>query len=93
MKTFSQFVEDIKGWKHAGSDIAAARRAASAEKDTVHLHNLRADGEESGMHDARTGFRTEADADAHIENRKKLNPGRKFRYNKYVNGKHIGVVQ
>ena len=43
--------------------------------------------------DARKSFRGEDEAHAHVENIKKLNPTRKYRYNKYVNGHHMGVVE
>lgn len=94
MKTFEQFIgEDIKGWKHAGSDIAAARRAKAAESHPVALHKLNADGKESGMHDARKTFPSEDAAHSHANNIKNLNPTRKIRYNKYVDGKHVGIVE
>lgn len=85
--------EAIKGWKNAHSDIMQARSAASAAGNSVALHQLRADGKESGMNDARKTFRSEEEAHAHVENIKKLNPGRKFRYNKYVAGQHVGIVE
>lgn len=38
------------------------------------------------------GFSSEEDAQKHVDNMHKMNPGKKFSYNKYVDGKHVGVV-
>ena len=84
MKTIKEITEAIKGWKHAHSDIAKSRAAQG--KDVV-LHSLKKDGTESGMSTARKNFRTEAEARAHHENMKKLNPTRKIMHNLYVDGK------
>lgn len=92
MKTFQMFVEEIKGWKHAASDLAKARKAKSDASKSVVLHQLTAKGTESGMYDARKHFSSEEDAHSHIESRKSMNPGKKFSYNKYVDGQHVGVV-
>lgn len=84
--------EEIKGWKNAHSDLMKFRAAAGSADHSVALHRLRSDGKESGMSDARRTFASEADAHAHVANAKKLNPGKVFKYNKYVNGQHVGVV-
>lgn len=85
MKTFKEFFsEAIKGWKHAHSDIAKHR--AEQGKDVV-LHSLKKDGSESGMHDARKTFRSEAEAREHHERVKKLNPNRAIAHNLYVGNK------
>ena len=85
MITFKDyFVEAIKGWKHAHSDIMKHR--ASQGKEVV-LHSLKKDGSESGMHDARKTFKTEAEAREHHDRVKKLNPNRQIAHNLYSNGK------
>lgn len=84
MITFKQYMaEAIKGWKHAHSDLMKMR----ASKGDVHLHKLKNDGTESGMHDARKSFKSEAEARAHHENIKKLNPTKKIAHNLYVGDK------
>ena len=89
----SKLDEAIKGWKHAASDIAKARRDASDSAKTVHLHRLKADGAESGMHDARKPFNSVEDAIAHHENLLKLNPGKKIKHNLYIDGKMDRVLK
>ncbi len=79
--------EAIKGWKHAHSDLAKIRQQASDSQKQVHLHRLKKDGAESGMHDARKPFKSEDEARAHHENMKKLNPGKHMHHNLYVDGK------
>lgn len=69
-----------------------ARSSAASASHTVAIHRLTADGKESGMHDARKTFASEQQAREHVENIIKLNPGKKIRYNLYVNGKFKGVI-
>lgn len=73
--------EEIKGWKHAGRDLAQHR--ASLGKD-VHLVLLKKDGTESKMNDAKKSFRSEDEARQYHERIKKLNPTRNIRHNLYV---------
>lgn len=73
--------EEIKGWKHAGRDLAQHR--ASLGKD-VHLVSLKKDGTESKMNDAKKSFRSEDEARQYHERIKKLNPTRNIRHNLYV---------
>lgn len=99
MITFKQFLEEgltkteyvdeaIKGWKNAHSDIMKIRRGASDASKEVKLVKLKKDGSESKMHDAAKMFSSEAEAKAHHENIKKLNPGRSIMHNLYVGGEH-----
>jgi hypothetical protein len=93
MITFKEYIsEEIKGWKHAHSDIMKARSVAADASNNVAIHRLKADGGESGLHDARKSFRSEEDAHAHIANIKKLNPGKKINHNLYVNGQLRGQI-
>lgn len=92
MKTFKQFNEAIKGWKHAHSDLAKIRKSQSDSAKSVKLVSLKKDGNESKMHDATKVFSSEEEAKAHHENVKKLNPTRGIRHNIYVNGEHKGVL-
>jgi hypothetical protein len=85
MLGFKQYLEEaIKGWKHAHSDIMKFRSSQGKE---VHLHKLKKDGTESGMHDARKSFKSEEEARAHHENIKKLNPKSNIQHNLYVGDK------
>lgn len=87
-----QVDEAIKGWKHAHSDIAKSRAAASDASKSVHLHVLTKAGKESGMHDARKSFSSVADAEKHHENIHKLNPGKSYKHNLYVDGKLVKTL-
>lgn len=85
--------EAIKGWKHAHTDIMKSRAAASAASNSVKLHRLKADGKtESGMHGSSKSFGSEEAAHKHVALMKQNNPGKKMHWNKYVDGKHVGVV-
>lgn len=76
--------EQIKGWKHAGSDISKWR----AEKGkNVKLVALKKDGNESKMHDATTTYTSLEYARRHHDTKVKLNPNTKIRHNVYVDGK------
>lgn len=85
--------EAIKGWKHAHSDIAKARAAASSASNDVKLVRLKKDGKESGMHDATKTFKSEDEARAHHANMVKLNPGKNIAHNLYVGGEHKEVLK
>lgn len=85
--------EAIKGWKHAHSDIAKARAAASSASNNVKLVRLKKDGKESGMHDATKTFKSEDEARAHHANMVKLNPGKNIAHNLYVGGEHKEVLK
>jgi hypothetical protein len=88
MITFKEYLdEEIKGMKHAHSILAKNRQAKSDAAKTVHLHRLKKDGSESGMHDARTPFQSEEEARKHHDNMKKLNPGKQIEHHLYVDGK------
>lgn len=89
MKSYHQFSEAIKGWKHAHSDIMKYR--AQQGKEVV-LHRLKKDGAESGMHDARNTFRSEAEAREHHQRLKSFNPGKQIRHHLYVPGKEKEVL-
>lgn len=84
--------EAIKGWKHAHTDIAKGRAAASSANKEVHLHQLTKAGKESGMHDARRAFSSIEDAEKHHENVHKLNPGKTYKHNLYVDGKLVKTL-
>lgn len=58
----------------------AARRADRSAAQPAQLHALRKDGQPSGMHDARKGFASEAEALAEVARIRSLNPGRTLRY-------------
>lgn len=79
--------EAIKGWKHAHTDIAKSRAAASAAGKQVHLHVLTKAGKESGMNDARKSFDSVEAAQKYHDDLHKLNPGKKYKHNMYVDGK------
>ncbi len=81
--------ENIKGWKHAASDISKMR---SAQGKTVKLVSLKKDGNESKMHDATKTFRSEDEAQEHHDRVTKLNPNSKIRHNLYVDGKHVKTL-
>jgi hypothetical protein len=85
--------EDIKGWKNAGSDITRMRKARADETKTVHLHRLKKDGSESGMHDSRKAFSSREDAQSHHDNSRKLNPKSDIRHNLYIDGKHVETLK
>ena len=76
--------EEIKGWKHAGRDLAKMR--ADKGKD-VKLVRLKKDGTESKMNDATKTFRSEEEARRHHENMVKLNPKTAIKHHLYVDGK------
>ncbi len=84
--------EEIKGWKHAGRDLNKMRSDRSKAAMSVKLVKLTAKGAESGMHDAAKHFDSEEDAQRHVDNMHNMNPGKKFNYNKYVDGQHVGVI-
>ena len=81
--------EQIKGWKHAASDLAKWR---SAQGKSVKLVSLKKDGAESKMHDATKMFRSEDEAQAHHDSVTELNPHKKIRHNLYVDGKHVKTL-
>lgn len=79
--------EAIKGWKSAHTDIAKGRAAASAAGKQVHLHILTKAGKESGMSDARKSFNSVEAAQKYHDGIHKLNPGKSYKHNMYVDGK------
>lgn len=81
--------EAIKGWKNAHNDLSKIRSQKSSDSKSVALHRLKNDGNESGMHDARKAFGSEAEARKHHENMVQLNPGKKIRHNLYIDGKVV----
>jgi hypothetical protein len=86
MKSYREFSEDIKGWKHAGSDISKHR--AGKGKD-VTLVSLTKSGAENKMSTARKTFRSEAEALEHHNRVKVLNPKSKIAHNLYIDGKFV----
>lgn len=94
MISFKDYItEAIKGWKHAHSDIAKARSAASSASNDVKLVRLKKDGKESGMHDATKTFKSEDEARAHHKRMTELNPGKGIAHNLYVGGEHKEVLK
>lgn len=81
--------EQIKGWKHAASDISKMR---AAQGKNVKLVSLKKDGTESKMNDATKMFRSEDEAQEHHDRVTKLNPKSKIRHNLYVDGKHVKTL-
>lgn len=57
-----------------------ARRADANAALPVVLHQLRKDGQPSGMHDARRNFPTRNEAVQHVAYMRSLNPTRNLRY-------------
>lgn len=84
--------EEIKGWKNAANDIAKARREAGNDAASVKLVTLKKDGSESGMHDATSHHKDEAEARATHDRIVGLNPNRKIKHNLYVGGKHVATL-
>lgn len=84
--------EAIKGWKNAASDIRKFRSAASDAKKSAMLVSLKKDGNESGMHDAKSYHASEEEARKKHEYITKLNPNRKIRHNLYVDGKKVDTL-
>lgn len=81
--------EQIKGWKHAASDISKMR---AAQGKNVKLVSLKKDGTESKMNVATKMFRSEDEAQEHHDRVTKLNPKSKIRHNLYVDGKHVKTL-
>ena len=81
--------ENIKGWKHAASDIQKMR---SAQGKDVKLVRLKKDGTENKMHDATKMFRSEGEAQEHHDRVVGLNPKTKIAHNLYVDGKHVKTL-
>lgn len=88
----SELQEAIKGWKHAGRDIAAMRAARVTAGHTAKLVRLKKDGTESKMHDASSTYPSEEAARAKHAAWLHMNPGRDIRHNLYVDGKLVGVL-
>jgi len=88
----SELLEAIKGWKHAGSDIAKWRADKAAAQHTAKLVKLNKDDAESKMHDATTTYPTEEKAREYHSRIVKLNPTRNIRHNLYVDGKLVGIL-
>lgn len=78
-KAMADINEAIKGWKHAGRDITAMRKQQSELAAPYYTHDLKKDGSQSKMHDARKYHQSVEAAKAHIEYIKKLNPSMKDR--------------
>lgn len=84
-------IESIKGWKNAHSDLAKMRRRKHDAEMPVTLVRLNRDGSERKMFDSHKNFKSEADALAHHDYLKQLNPTRSIGHNLYVNGEHKGM--
>lgn len=92
-KDYCKLDEAIKGWKHAHTDIIKSRAAASAAAKPIQLRRLTSKGVESKMSSTeQSAFSSHEDAQKHVDNMHQMNPGKKFSYNKYVEGKHVGVI-
>lgn len=91
---FETFLEanGIKGWKNAHGDLAAIRKKSAAANNDYVLHQLKKDGKESGMHDARTTYATEKEARDKAAYWQKLNPKSGLKYNLYNNSKLIDTI-
>lgn len=89
LKEEVELEENIKGWKHAASDISKMR---AAQGKSVKLVSLKKDGTESKMHDATKMFRSEDEAQEHHDRVTKLNPKSKIKHNLYVDGKHVKTL-
>ena len=79
--------EEIKGWKHAGRDIAKARHARAEDAMEIKLVRVKKSGDESKMHDAVKKFKTEKEAREHHDLMVKNNPGHSIKHNLYVGDK------
>ena len=79
--------EEIKGWKHAQSDLMKARSKASDAAKGVKLVALKKDGNESKMNDATKAFKDRAEAIKHHNNMVKFNPTKNICHNLYCDGK------
>ena len=79
--------EEVKGWKHAGRDLAAARQAKSDDAKEITLIRLKKSGDESKMHDAVKKFKSEKEAREHHDLMVKNNPGHTIKHNMYIGGK------
>ena len=90
MKINELLGEEIKGWKHAVSDIARHRSAASAGKRSVRLVRLKKDGTESKV--APDRWNTFDDVGSAIKQHNHMvdaNPGRKIAHHLYVDNKMV----
>ena len=85
----TEIEEQIKGWKHAHSDIAKIRSARSESGKTVHTVKLNKSGVESKMHDAKRTHSSVEAAERHHEQIKGYNPTRSIAHNLYVDGKFV----
>jgi len=84
--------EEIKGWKHASSDISKFRAGQRDAAKSVKTVQLRKDGNESGMRDATVRHDSVEDAEKHHANLIKLNPGKKMKHNVYVDNKLVKTL-
>lgn len=91
--TPTDFDEEIKGWKNAGSDLAKARTLKAQRAKNVKLVRLKNDGNESKMHDSTSWYDSEDEAKAAHDNLVKLNPNRVIRHHMHVNGEGGSRIQ
>lgn len=84
--------EAIKGWKNAAVDIAKSRAQARSDAQPVRIVRLNNDGKESGMRDAATTFSSREEAEKKVTYWLGLNPGKKMRWNLYIDGKLEGQL-
>ena len=82
--------EEIKGWKHAVSDLAKHR---SGQGKTIKLVALKKNGEESKLHDAITMHNSEEEARRHHNNRVRLNPGKNISHNMHVGNECVKLSE
>lgn len=88
----AQTDEDIKGWKHAASDINKMRRSRAADSSTAKLVRLKKNGEESKLHDATSHHSNEGEAREKHNRMIKLNPGKHIAHNLYVNNQLVATL-
>lgn len=77
----AELFEEIKGWKHAGRDIAKSR---SAKNKQVKMVRLKKDGTESKMNDATKMFSSEKEARDQHKNMVELNPKSAIKHHLYI---------
>lgn len=89
MLRFQQFQEQIKGWKHAGRDLARWR---AQKGKNVKLVSLKKNGEENKMHTAASLHSSREQAELYHHRVKISNPTRRIRHNIYIDGKLEGTL-
>lgn len=92
MSKYQEYLDEaIKGWKHAGSDIARARLQAGNESKPVKLVGLKKDGSENKMDSATTYYSDKKSAMDKVKYWQDINKKEMF-FNLYEDGKLTGKV-